>query len=32
MAMMHTGQRAQVGWEKIKGGSPGEVAFELVFR
>jgi hypothetical protein len=29
--MMHTGQRAQVGWERIKGGFPGEVALELVF-
>ena len=24
MAMMHTGQRAQVGWERIKGGSQGK--------
>lgn len=29
---MHKGQRGQVAWERIKEGSPGEVAFELVFR
>ena len=31
-AVMLTGQRARVAWERIKGGSPGEVALGLVFR
>ena len=31
-AVMLTGQRARVAWERIKGGPPGEVALGLVFR